>query len=432
MNSVWWDDVESVQFDALSGNKKVDVLIVGGGAAGILCAHALENAGVNYALIEADRICSGITKNTTAKITFCHGLIYDKLIGRFGEKYTRLYLDAQLSACREYQRLCREISCDYEKKDSYVYSRNDLKSVKNEIAALNRLGINAELSNAERLPFSVSGAVRVKNQAQFSPLKFFYALSQRLNIYETTKAVQFLPKKVITDKGEISYNKLIIATHFPILNKHGLYPLKLYQHRSYVIAMKNADDVDGIYVDALDKGMSFRNYKDLLLLGGGGHRTGKKGGGWGELENMANKYYKNAEIIGRWASQDCMTLDGAPYIGKYSKRLPNVFVATGFNKWGMTNSMVAANILCDMVREKENPYEPVFSPSRSVIRPQLAVNAFESVLGLITPTSPRCPHLGCALKYNAAEHSWDCPCHGSRFTEEGELIDNPATDDKRK
>lgn len=150
-------------FDSLSGNKKVDVLIVGGGAAGILCAHVLENAGVNYALIEADRICSGITKNTTANITFCHGLIYDKLIGRLGEKNARLYLDAQLSACGEYQRLCREIPCDYEIKDSYVYSRNDLKSVKKEIAALNRLGINAELSNAKRLPFSVPGVVRVKN-----------------------------------------------------------------------------------------------------------------------------------------------------------------------------------------------------------------------------------------------------------------------------
>ena len=132
----------------------------------------------------------------------------------------------------------------------------------------------------------------------------------------------------------------------------------------------------------------------------------------------------------KWATQDCMTLDGIPYVGRYARSLPNVFVVTGFQKWGMTNAMAAANILCDLVLEKENPYEAVFSPSRSLLRLQLAVNIFESAVGLLTPTVPRCPHLGCALRYNPAEHSWDCSCHGSRFAENGELIDNPATDDK--
>ena len=236
---------------------------------------------------------------------------------------------------------------------------------------------------------------------------------------------------MVTDRGKITAGKIIVATHFPILNKHGLYPLKLYQHRSYVIALKGAQTVKGMYVDESDKGLSFRNYGDLLLLGGGGHRTGKQGGCWHELEEFAKKYYKNAEIVAKWATQDCMTLDGAPYIGQYSKNTPNVFVATGFNKWGMTNAMVAADILCNLVQNKANRYAEVFSPSRTMFRPQLAVNAFESTVGLLTPTTPRCPHLGCALKYNHAEHSWDCPCHGSRFTEHGELIDNPATDDKR-
>ena len=126
-----------------------------------------------------------------------------------------------------------------------------------------------------------------------------------------------------------------------------------------------------------------------------------------------------------------MTLDGVPYIGQYSKSIPDVFVATGFNKWGMTNAMVAAELLCDLVQCKANPYTTVFDPSRTLLRPQLAVNTFDSLVGLLTPTAPRCPHLGCALKYNRIEHTWDCPCHGSRFTEEGQLIDNPATDDKK-
>ena len=187
-----------------------------------------------------------------------------------------------------------------------------------------------------------------------------------------------------------------------------------------------------MYVDESDTGLSFRGYGDLLLLGGGGHRTGKRGGCWQELEAFARKYYKNADIVGKWATQDCMTLDGVPYIGQYSKNTPNLYVATGFNKWGMTNSMVSANILCDLICDNTNPCAEVFSPSRTVPRPPVAVNAIESTLGLITPTAPRCPHLGCALKYNREEHSWDCPCHGSRFTEDGALIDNPATDDKKK
>jgi glycine/D-amino acid oxidase-like deaminating enzyme len=205
----------------------------------------------------------------------------------------------------------------------------------------------------------------------------------------------------------------------------------MYQHRSYVLALENVPDVNGMYVDEAEKGMSFRNYKKLLLVGGGDHRTGKSGGGWKELESFAKKYYKNSKIAYEWATQDCMSLDGVPYIGLYSKSTPDLFVATGFNKWGMTNSMAAADILCDLVREKENAFSSVFSPSRSIFHPQLAVNVFESAIGLLTPTKPRCPHLGCALKYNRAEHSWDCPCHGSRFTENGELIDNPATDGKK-
>ncbi len=431
MDSVWVNESEKVRFEALDGNKSTEVLIIGGGIAGILCAYKLKNAGVDCILAEAKEICSGITKNTTAKITLGHGLVYDKLLKYFGESKTRLYLEAQMRAGKEYAHLCHDIDCDFEKRDSYVYSLRDENKVEREVAALNHLGLKAEFSHASELPFGVVGAVRVKDQAQFQPLKFLYTMARDLPIYEHTKVIELMPGKAVTNRGEIEFKKLIIATHFPILNKHGLYPLKLYQHRSYVIALKGAQKVIGMYVDESDKGLSFRNYGDLLLLGGGGHRTGKQGGCWQELEEFAKKYYKHAEIVAKWATQDCMTLDGAPYIGQYSQNTPDVYVATGFNKWGMTNAMVAANIVCDLVRDKANQYAKVFSPSRSMLRPQLAVNAFESTVGLLTPTAPRCPHLGCVLKYNSAEHSWDCPCHGSRFTERGELIDNPATDDKR-
>ncbi len=431
MESIWERGVSPVRFDKLEGNARTDVLIVGGGIAGILCAYKLREAGVDCRLVEAGRVCGGITKDTTAKITLTHGLLYGKLIRRFGEERASLYVAAQKGAAEEYAALCQRIDCDYEKKDSYVYSLRDRERIEREVSALRRLGVKARFSLAEELPFRVAGAVRVSGQAQFHPLKFLYALSKDLPIWEQTKVLAFKPHRVLTASGEIAYKKLIVATHFPILNKHGLYFLKMYQHRSYVLALRGAKPIGGMYADENDKGLSFRGYGDLLLLGGGGHRTGKRGGCWGELEAFAKRHYENAEIVTKWATQDCMTLDGVPYIGPYAKGLPDVYVATGFHKWGMTNAMVAASLLRDLVTGKKNPYAEVFSPTRSMLRPQLAANALESTVGLLTPTVPRCPHLGCALRYNAAEHSWDCPCHGSRFGEDGHLIDNPATDDKK-
>ena len=431
MKSIWKQDVQRPHFDALEGNASTDVLIVGGGIAGLLCAYKLRDAGVDCLLVEADEICGGVTCNTTAKITLQHGLIFDGMIRRFGTDKARLYVQAQRHAGDTFTALCHGIDCDFALRDSYVYSLTDRQKIEREVAALRALGVDAELSDAPELPFPVAGAVCVRDQAQFHPLKFLYAISKDLPIREHTKVTALAPHRATTDHGEITYKKMIVATHFPMLNKHGGYFLKLYQHRSYVLALKDASAVRGMYVDECDTGLSFRSYGDLLLLGGGGHRTGKSGGCWQELETFAKKHYKGAEIVAKWATQDCMTLDSVPYIGKYAPSTPDVLVATGFGKWGMTNAMVAADVLCDAVRRKPNPYAAVFDPARSMLRPQLALNALESTIGLLTPTAPRCPHLGCALKYNAAEHTWDCPCHGSRFTEDGKLIDNPATDDKR-
>ncbi len=432
MESVWVKGEKPPVFDALRKSVNTDVLIIGGGLAGILCAYMLRRKGIDLILLEASRLCGGITQNTTAKITVQHGLCYDKMITRFGEDKARLYAQAQKIAVDKYHELCRDIPCNYGKKDFWVYSLRKDEDLLREAQALERVGIRSELCADLPLPFPVVGGVCVRNQAQFHPLKFAYTLAKGLPIYENTKVTALMPGKAVTQYGEILCNKIVVATHFPILNKHGSYFLKLYQHRSYVLALKGAPLVEGMFVDERDKGLSFRTYGDLLLLGGGGHRTGKRGGCWQELETFARKYYPAAEIVGKWATQDCMTLDGIPYIGQYSKHTPDLYVTTGFNKWGMTNAMVGAMILSDLIQGKENPYAPVFSPSRSILHPQLAINGAESLLGLLTPTTPRCPHLGCALKYNRAEHTWDCPCHGSRFTEKGQIIDNPATADKNR
>ena len=429
MESLWEQTWEQPIFPAQNGDLNTDVLIIGGGMAGVLCAYKLHCAGVPYVLVEAETVCSGITKNTTAKITSQHGLIYDKLISRFGMERAKQYLTANEAALQTYRELCRKIDCGFEEKAAYTYSLDDRRKIERELNALEKLGFPAEFVDKLSLPFPVAGAVRFPNQAQFHPLKFVSGIVKGLHIHEHTRVRELIGTTAVTDHGRIRAKKIIVTTHFPFLNKHGSYFLKLYQHRSYVIALQGAPDVDGMYVDASRTGLSFRNCQNLLLLGGGGHRTGKKGGGWRELRDFARRHYPQAEEQYRWAAQDCMSLDGVPYIGPYSASTPDLYVAAGFNKWGMTSSMVSAMLLSDLVQGKNSPYGEVFSPSRSILRPQLAVNGFEAVSSLLTPTARRCPHLGCALKWNPVEHTWDCPCHGSRFTEDGKRLDGPATGD---
>lgn len=425
--SVWSASVHLPEFHALNQDKKTDVLIIGGGLCGILCAYMLKSAGIDYILVEGNKIASGITKNTTAKITSQHGLIYDKLIRSAGKEKAKMYLTANQSALNKYEQLCKKIDCDFEKKSAYTYSLSDRTKIEREVLAVTSLGFPAEFIERIELPFDTKGAVCFPGQVQFNPLKFVAEIAKDLNIYENTFIRDITPHKAITDKAEIIAQKIIVATHFPFINKHGGYFLKLYQHRSYVSAYENAQQLDGMYVDENENGMSFRSYKNLLLIGGGDHRTGKQGGNWRELQGFANKYYPQAQLKYEWATQDCMSLDGVPYIGKYSARTPDLYVGAGFNKWGMTSSMAAAQILCDMVQDKQNELKEVFSPQRSILKPQLFVNGLESTINLLTPTPRRCPHLGCALKWNKAEHTWDCPCHGSRFEKDGTLIDNPST-----
>ena len=427
MSLIWSENVQFPSFPKLDGKKKTDVLIIGGGLAGILCAYFLKQKGVDYILAEGGKICSGTTAGTTAKITAQHGLIYHKLLKSLGKEQSAMYLKANLSALSEYNKICKNIDCDFEIKDNYVYSLDDLSLLEKEFSALSRLGFKSYLVKNVSLPFKTAGAVKFSNQAQFNPLKFAAAICKDLNILENTFVREIRNNKAFTDSGKIEAKKIIIATHFPFMNKHGSYFIKMYQHRSYEIALENAPQLNGMYVDESKKGLSFRNYGEYLLLGGGSHRTGKKGGNWAELRDFASRYYPNAHEKYYWAAQDCMSLDGIPYIGHYSKRMNDLYVATGFNKWGMTSSMVSAMLLSDMVIGKKPDWAEVFDPSRSILKPQLALNSFEAVVNLLTPTAKRCPHLGCALKWNSAEHSWDCPCHGSRFSKDGILLENPST-----
>ena len=431
MKSIW-EEVPLLKFPPLRSNIRTDVLIIGGGMAGLLCGYHLQKAGVSCVIVEAAEIAGGTTKNTTAKVTSQHGLCYSQLTSRFGAGIAGLYLEANAQALVSLRNLCRQIPCDWKDQDHFIYTTKDPQKLENELSALHILGYPAMLEQELPLPFPTLGAVKFPCQGQFHPLKFLTALVPMLTIYEHTPVRQLKKKQAFTDFGSITAEKIIVATHFPFLNKHGSYFMKLYQQRSYVIALEDVPSFQGMYLDEQENGLSFRHYGKTLLLGGCGHRTGKPGGGWRELEEKARSFYPNAKIIHRWATQDCMSLDGIPYIGQYSAHTPNLYVATGFNKWGMTSSMAAASLLTDLILEKKNPYEDLFSPSRSMLHPQLGINLMESAKNLLSLSSKRCPHLGCALKWNPQEHSWDCPCHGSRFTEDGKLIDNPATGDLKR
>lgn len=472
MKSIWSQSVKFTEREILNRDIKTDVAVIGGGLAGILTAYKLREKGVEALVLEAGTVGSGQTKNTTAKITSQHDIIYSALIKKFGYEKARQYADANEAAIDEYRKIIANegIDCDLEDKAAYLYTNLDVKTIQDETEAAKQLGIDAEFTTETNLPFKVKGAVKFNNQAQFNPLKFLKTVSESVPVYEKTMVKEIKDKVLYTDHGNVTAEHIVMATHYPFINTPGYYFLRMHQERSYVIAVKGANNVEGMYISIDDGGFSFRNYNEYLLVGGGHHRTGenKEGGMYNSLYNFAKSYYPNCEVTNKWSAQDCMTLDGIQYIGKYSEALPNMYVATGFKKWGMTSSVVSAMIISDMICGIENKTAEVFSPQRfklSASAETLMSEGVHSVKGLgkgflsfpsvdaeeipaghggivekdgkkagvfkdkdgkLHVVNPNCTHLGCQVEWNPDEMSWDCPCHGSRFDIDGNVIDNPA------
>lgn len=437
MSSIWERGVELPSFETVKSDKKVDVLVIGGGMAGLLCGYFLQSKGAKYAVIEKDRIAGGVTRNTTAKITLQHGLIYSRLCQDFGQEKAAAYLKANELALAQYKKMAATIDCDFEEKTNFIYTTEDKAKILDEVEAVNQIGGKAIYTEQVEVPYKIEAAIGFAQQAQFHPLKFISAIAPDLSIYEESFAAKIEKEHfgysvtVINAQGntvKINADRVITATHFPFVDKYGMYFMKMYQQRSYVLVLKNAAKLDGMYIGNRQKGdklhnLSFRTYKDHLLLGGCGSRTGTKCGAFDELREAAKTYYPESREVAAWATQDCMTLDGLPYIGRYAKKKDGLYVATGFNKWGMTSSMAAAMLLTGNM-DKE--LADVFRPDRSMMKPQLFINGMETAKNFVKPVGHRCTHLGCALKWNKAEKTWDCPCHGSRFEEDGEVINNPA------
>ncbi len=426
LNSIFRETCNIPAFPKLEKDITTDVLIIGGGLCGVLCAYMLKRRGVECVLLEGDKLCAKTTGYTTAKITSQHALIYSKLTKLYGKEFARKYYEANTEAISEYRRLCSDVDCDWQDAASYVYTTDNVGHLTNELRAARDIGIDCRFVRNTELPFSIGGALCFDNMANFNPLKLVAKLAPLLDIYEDSSVRELVGTVALTDRYSVSAKRIVIATHFPIINKHGFYYLKMHQNRSYVTVLSGAERLRGMYIDEAQGGFSLRSYGEYLLLGGGAHRTGCCGDGWNKLIQFKDKYYPDAKEVMRYATQDCMTLDSVPYIGKYSVFSKNLYVATGFNKWGMTSSMVAARLLSDMLIGRENKYTKVFSPSRNIMHKTLAENTAEALRGLLSFRRRRCPHLGCALKWNKYEHTWDCPCHGSRFDREGNILDGPA------
>lgn len=475
MESIWSQETEFPQRQPLDNTLETDAVVIGGGMAGILTAWYLQRRGIATVVLEANRVGSGQTENTTAKITSQHDLIYDKLLRTFGRERAQQYARANQAAIEAYRTIVQEkqIDCDLETVPAFLYSKTDETALKREADAARQLGISASYTTETTLPFAIRGAVRFENQAQFHPLKFLKSIAEELTIYEHTSVQQVCDHTLETNRGRVQAKHIVFATHYPFVNFPGLYFARMHQERSYVVALQGAQKLDGVYLGIDPNSLSFRNAGELLLLGGEGHRTGANltANPYENLLRNGRRWYPGCQEVARWSAQDCITMDGVPYIGRYAPSRPDWYVATGFQKWGMTSAMVSAMLLSDLICGVENENAAVFSPRRFLFRASaktlmtdvgastkglakgavgipsrtleslpnghggiVRVNgkkagAYKDEQGKVYLVSPRCPHLGCQLEWNAAERSWDCPCHGSRFDYEGRLLSGPAQKD---
>lgn len=470
--SIWEKDVFFEERNQWQGEGTAEAVIIGAGLSGILTACMLQKKGVKCIILEANRTASGQSRNTTAKITSLHGLIYDQLIKDFGKEKSSLYAKANEEAIALYESIISEnsISCHFEKLPSFVYSKSDLDAIEKEVDAARECGIHAEFTSNTSLPFPIQGAVRFPGQAQFNPLEFLAALAKPLTIYENSRVLEIDKNTVITKDGKIRAKHIIMTSHYPFLLTPGYFFARMHQERSYCMSFQCPYPLDGTYKEDKKEGFSFRRYNDMLIIGGSGHRTGenKTGGQYDALLALAKQHFTDSAEVYRWSAQDCQTLDGIPYIGRFSDQTPDWYVATGFQKWGMTTAMAAADILSDMITGKENPYEEVFTPQRFKLTASITslldetkhsavglvlkklkpvpsdLSAIEPGTGRIAEldgekvgiykdkqneiylVDPKCPHLGCQLEWNEEELTWDCPCHGSRFDYTGQLLDEPS------
>jgi glycine/D-amino acid oxidase-like deaminating enzyme/nitrite reductase/ring-hydroxylating ferredoxin subunit len=487
--SVWLDTGPSQPaFPVLDEDVRTEVAVIGGGIVGITTALLLKEAGVRVVLLEANGLARGVSGHTTAKVSSQHGLIYARLRSTFGSDAARAYGQANEAGLGWIaDRVDKQgIDCDFRRRSSYAYVTSDSKEsqVEQEVAAAADAGLPATLVHETPLPYPVAAAVRFENQAEFHVRKYLLALAGRLagdgcQVFEGSRAVEVDEDEtcvVKTPGGRVTADRVVVATHFPFLDR-SLAFARLHPQRSYALLCRIAGTPpEGMYISADSPTRSIRavplDGEDLLLIGGEGHKTGTGGDTeerYRTLESFAREHWDVTSVEYRWSTQDNTTTDGIPYVGRLTPRTSRVLMATGFAKWGMTGGTVAAMVLADLVRDRENPWAGLFDPNRLTLRASVPtlisenaqvgfrfvadrvknpggresqeleagegdivthngekIAAYRDEAGTLMAVSPTCTHLGCQVNWNRAEKSWDCPCHGSRFSPDGQVLHGPA------
>lgn len=435
--------------------KRTEVAIIGGGLAGLLTAYRLAEAGIHAVVIESGAVGYGQSGVSTGKVSVATGLTYHRLAMERGADVARAYAEAQMQAVEAYRRIILDerICCDFECLPAVLYTRDAPARLEEEAVASRAVGLRVELKRRTALPFDVALALSYPSQAQFHPVKLLAALSRRVEIYMGLTVTNVHGHTLVTDDGqELEAQKIVYACHYPIKDMPGLFFMKLSRSLSYGLALSNIPPLPAMY-NGIDRGgLSLRSHGDTLLLVGGAHRTGEWGRdpahtGLSYLRAAAARYFPRVHIAATWAGQDCMSPDGLPLIGTYSALAPDQYVATGFSKWGVTGSMIAATVLADLIVGRPNSVAAYLHPGRfgrETIRAVFS-QAGQAVAGwerrlhrtaevadeLAPPKHdlqrpPVCTHLGCALTWNGDTSTWDCPCHGSRFAKDGSIVSSPA------
>ena len=492
--SYWLESSPEPEFPQLDKEISVDVAIVGGGLTGISTAWHLQREGILVAVLEADKVGYGTTGHSTAKITAQHDLIYWQLKSQWGAELAQQYAQANAAAIAAMADLVNQLSidCDFQWQPAYVYTLEDkyVTKIEQEAEAAASLGIEAEYLDNLELPFAVKAAVRFNGQAQFHPGEYTAALAAHFvreggAIYPGTTAVGLEEgETVVTVFTQTSHkvrdDKVVIDSHFPFYDCLGLYFARMYPERSYILAVKGADRLPpGMYVTAESPGRSLRTHKagdeELLLVAGEHHKTAhgeEETVHYERLRDFAGQYFGAQAIPWRWSAQDYTTADNIPYIGHIRPGCGNIFVATGFRKWGISTATVAAMLIRDLIVWGHSLWQDVYNPQRSLklnaVGKLISLNAdvakelvwgklsaaesgeigrqeakvvevhgrkagaYRDEEGRLHVVDNTCTHLGCELKWNPAEKTWDCPCHGSRFSYTGDIVEGPAVKPLRR
>jgi glycine/D-amino acid oxidase-like deaminating enzyme len=455
---IWSKGYEETNFPILDTSEMADIVVAGGGLCGLMSAYLLAKAGKKVIVIEMNRLGNDVSGHTTAKITVLHGLIYNELVDKFDQKTAGDYLSSNLAGLEKIVEIAKQekIDCDLQKSDSYIYTErpDNIEGLKKEANLLTKLGLTPSFLETNDIPTSIY-SIKIPGQFIFNPKKFMLGLADKIvklggKIYEETTALDITDgdmQKVITENGEVTCSQVVVATHFPFYDK-GLFFTRLYPMRSYAVAVKTDRKLAGMYYCIDGNGHSFRNYAldndNYIIIGGGSHKAGQADDTrkfYQDLSHYSESAYPESRIEFSWSTQDNHTPDDLPYVGWVPKS-KNVLMATGFGGWGMSNGAMSAMLMSDLILKGHSPWEELYSPSRKDIAASIgefikenanvAKEFVESILPQEQKTNGKCTHLGCTVGLNLAEGTWDCPCHGSRFFENGEVLHGPAVKPLKK